>query len=149
MLSCYSSTIIGLGLLVATFVTMTVSKEQHQALRKGFSPELEQIYENIVSERRNLYFQGLVLGLVVSFFASQTMHIVKPFHKIAFFLAVTLTISVAYYSLMPKTDYMLHHLKTQEENKAWLNMYKTMKGRYMFGFVLGTLSAVPIAYSLC
>jgi hypothetical protein len=44
---------------------------------------------------------------------------------------------------------MLNHLKTPEEIKAWLKIYKKMKRRYLFGFVLGLLSAIPISNSFC
>jgi len=40
-------------------------------------------------------------------------------------------------------------LKTEEENKAWLSVYKTMKYRYLIGFVLGALAAIPFATALC
>jgi hypothetical protein len=73
----------------------------------------------------------------------------KTFHRISLFLAITIPISVIYYLLMPKSDWMLNHLKTPEQNKAWLEVYKTMKYRYLIGFILGSLSAIPIAYSLC
>ncbi len=65
------------------------------------------------------------------------------------FLAVTLLTTVMFYSLMPKSDYMLNHLKTEEENKAWLEVYKTMKQRYFVGLVVGALAAVPLANALC
>jgi hypothetical protein len=51
--------------------------------------------------------------------------------------------------LMPKSDYMLNHLKTSEENKKWLNVYNSMKSRYFIGFVLGILATIPLARTLC
>jgi succinate dehydrogenase/fumarate reductase cytochrome b subunit len=56
---------------------------------------------------------------------------------------------VVFYFLMPKSDYMLNHLKTEEQNKAWLEVYKTMKQRYFLGFLFGALAAVPFAHSFC
>lgn len=148
-MNCYLSGIVGIGMLGATFATMTVSEEQHDVLRKVLSPELDFIYTNIVAERRNLYMQGLVLGLATSYASLRLVSTRNLFHRIAFVLAVTMSISAVYYSLMPKSDYMLNHLKTSEENKAWLSIYKTMKHRYFFGMVLGSLAAVPIAYAMC
>jgi hypothetical protein len=43
----------------------------------------------------------------------------------------------------------LRHLKTQEENIAWLDVYNTMKYRYFIGFVLGGLAAIPLSLSVC
>jgi hypothetical protein len=65
------------------------------------------------------------------------------------FTAVTLGIGVLYYLLMPKSDWMLLHLKTADENKAWLEVYKTMKQRYLIGMILGAAASVPFANALC
>ena len=148
-MNCVASGIFGLAMLGAATSTMTVSEEQHNYLRKQFSEELDEIYGNIVIERRNHYVQGILLGCLVAFFVLQLTKQTNRFHKITFFLAIALTTSVVYYFLMPKSDYMLNHLKTEEENKAWLEVYKTMKQRYFLGFALGALAAVPIAYAMC
>jgi hypothetical protein len=148
-MNCYLSGIIGLGMLGATISTMSVSEEQNNILRQKFSEKLDEIYNKIVIERRNLYYQGLILGIIISFFSLKFLGIKNRFHKITYFLAISIPISVMYYFLMPKTDYMLNHLKTTEENKAWLEVYKTMRQRYFLGFLFGSLSAIPIAYSLC
>lgn len=137
------------ALLAASFSTMTVSETQHDILRNKFSPELDIRYNAIVSERRNHYIQGLLIGAVLSFFAFRRTAFNNKFHKTAAFTAVTLLTGVLYYYVMPKSDYMLNHLKTAEENVAWLEVYKTMKSRYFIGFVLGALAAIPLAQSFC
>lgn len=148
-MNCTLSGIIGLGMLGATFATMSVTEEQHSILRKKLSDELDQIYDKIAIERRNLYFQGIILGLLIAYFSLNLFKTVNRFHRITFVLAISLPISVLYYFLMPKSDYMLNHLKTPEQNKAWLEIYKTMQMRYIVGFIFGTIAAVPIAYSMC
>jgi len=65
------------------------------------------------------------------------------------FFAVTLIVAIVYYQLMPKSDYMLNHLKTPEQTKAWLDVYLTMKHRHIGGFLLGALAAVPVSLALC
>ena len=148
-MNCYTSGIIGLGMLFATFSTMSVTEEQHNMLRKVFSPELDERYEKIIIERRNLYFQGILLGLLISYFLLKNFNMINDFHKITFVFSITLFVSVIYYFLMPKSDYMLKHLKTPEENKAWLHVYNFMKQRYFLGMLFGMLAAIPIAYSMC
>ena len=44
---------------------------------------------------------------------------------------------------------LLKYLKSEEQNKAWLEVYKTMRGRYMLGMILGCIAAIPIGNSLC
>ena len=146
-MNCYTAAIVGVGMLAATFATMTLSKQQQDYLKTRISPELITVYERIVAERRNLYLQGIVLGLVVAFFLVRMVK--TAFHRVALALAVALPIAVVFYFLMPKSDYMLNHLRTQQETQAWLQVYRTMKHRYFLGFLLGSLSAVPIAFAMC
>jgi uncharacterized protein YacL len=148
-MNCHTAGIVGIALLGATFFTMTVTDQQHEALRKTLSPELDATYTRIATKRRNLYMQGLLIGLFVAYCVAKLTKVTNAFHRVALVVATTLLVSVAYYSLMPKSEYMLQYLKTPEQNEAWLNVYKEMKGRYMIGFLLGAAAAVPIAYAMC
>ena len=174
-MDCYIYTFIGLALLGGSLLTMTVSKEQHNMLRTAFSEELANKYDSIVAERRNHYMFGLGLGLILAYFISRNIKISKgsskkspkrkssgsigslgrlleasnDFTRMALFLAVTLITALIVYLLMPKSDYMLNHLTTAEQNKKWLNMYRTMQRKYFMGMILGALATVPIAKSFC
>jgi glycerol uptake facilitator-like aquaporin len=148
-MNCVASGLLGTALLAGSFATLTVTEAQHARLRAVVSPEVAKTYERIITERRNQYMQGLALGIVIAF---AILFVKKPagrFHRAALTLAVTLLVAVIYYTLMPKTDYMLNHLKTAEENRAWLDVYKTMKFRYTVGFLLGTVAAIPLTNVLC
>jgi hypothetical protein len=148
-MNCYLASFIGIGMLGATFSTMTLSEDQINHLRKTFKPELVEIYNKIVIERRNHYLQGLALGILLAFVLLKFMRPKTLFHKIMVAFAIIIPTSVLYYSVMPKSDYMLNHLKTPEENKAWLQVYNNMKYSYLYGFILGSLCAVPVAYVMC
>ena len=148
-MNCYLSGIIGASLLAGSAMTLSVSEEQHDVMRKVLSPELDQVYEKIIIERRNQYIHGLILGIIVSFIFSYNFKISNRFLKITSFLAITLSVAVFYYTLMPKSDYMLNHLKSEEENKAWLQVYKTMKFRYFIGLLIGAVAVIPLANIMC
>jgi hypothetical protein len=148
-MNCYVSGILGTAMLAASISTMTVTKEQHDVLRKVLSDDLDKVYENIIAERRNHYIIGLVLGLALSYTVLKFLKISNRFHRMSLFVLITLVTGGLFYSLMPKSDYMLNHLKTEEENKRWLEVYKTMKQRYLIGFIFGALAAVPLANALC
>ena len=148
-MNCYLSGILGLAMLGASVSTMSVTEEQHNVLRKTFSDELDTIYGNIVIERRNHYVIGLILGIALSYLVLNLVKINNRFHRISLFLTITLMTGVVFYFLMPKSDYMLNHLKTEEQNKAWLEVYKTMKQRYFLGFLFGALAAIPLAHAFC
>jgi hypothetical protein len=148
-MNCYVSGMLGLGMLFASYSTMSISDQEKNKLLDLFPPNLDKIYIKITNERRNIYFQGLILGIVVAFLLLTLLTITNTYHKVTFFLAVALPISVIYYFFIPKSDYMLNHLTTQEENKAWLEVYKQMQQKYLIGFLLGSLSAIPISLILC
>jgi uncharacterized protein YacL len=148
-MNCYVSGILGTAMLAASISTMNVTKEQHDVLRKVLSDDLDKVYENIIAERRNHYIIGLVLGLALSYTVLKFLKISNRFHRMSLFVLITLVTGGLFYSLMPKSDYMLNHLKTEEENKRWLEVYKTMKQRYLIGFIFGALAAVPLANALC
>jgi uncharacterized protein YacL len=148
-MNCYTSGILGLGMLFATYSTVSISDQEEKRLLDIFPPELDKIYIQIAKERANIYFQGLILGLIASYLLISLLTLTNPFHKATFFLAITLVTSVLYYFIAPKSDYMLNHLKTQEQNKAWLEVYKNMQKKYITGFIIGCLSAIPISYAVC
>ena len=50
------------------------------------------------------------------------------------------------YSLHPKKNWMLNHLKSREQNKAWLGMYTHMKNRWHSGLVMGLISYALFTY---
>ena len=44
---------------------------------------------------------------------------------------------------------MLLHLKSQQQNAAWLNIYKEMKLRCKLGLLLGLVGYVLLGNGLC
>lgn len=150
-MNCFTSALVGIALLGASLATLTVTKAEHEKLQKVLSKDLADRYANILKERRDQYIQGLILGMIVAgmIIYLYQWKVVQPFHKVVLFFAVTLFVAMLYYLLMPKSDYMLKHLQTNEQNRAWLDVYKTMQSRYIIGMILGAAAAVPIANTYC
>jgi hypothetical protein len=148
-MNCYIFGLSGLALLGGSIATLTVSKEQHNLLKNVFSDELDKKYENISNERRNHYIIGLVMGIIISIIVVKNVVIENYFKRVMLFLTITFATAILFYSIMPKSDYMLNYLKTPEEINKWLEVYKTMKTRYFSGFILGLLAAIPISYISC
>lgn len=151
MNNCYLAGVFGLGLLGATFYTMTA-----QPVANAYRSKLKQgsldAYDRIVKERSMIYFKGLILGLVVSYivlFRSPMKQVTNMFYRVTLSLAIVILVSAAFYCISPKSDYMLNHVSSGEEAKAWLEMYRTMKSRYVSGFILGSCVAIPLVYSFC
>lgn len=148
-MDCYLSAGLGLAMLGASVYTMSVPREQHDKLTNLFSEELTNRYEKIVKERTMHYIQGIAIGIIVSYMLLKNTTITNTYHRNTLFFAISLTVGVVYYMLMPKSDFMLTHLKTEEQKQAWIEVYKTMKNRYFFGFILGALASIPFSNVLC
>ncbi len=148
-MNCYLSAAAGFALLGGSVWTLTATHSEKAKFQQVLTPDQQKIYQGIVAERRNHYLQGLAIGLVLSYFLQSYLKVRGTFHSITLFLAITLFTTALYYSLAPKSDFMLRHLKTPEQVEAWLDVYKSMKYRYLFGIVLGALSSVPFSRVLC
>ena len=100
--------------------------------------EQKKLYESIADERLSIYLQGVVIGVTISlvylYFIKGTYDIIK--HS-CIFTAITLFVQYIYYSLTPKSAWMVTNLKNQEQTQDWLDVYKFMKYRYHMGMVLG------------
>ena len=58
--------------------------------------------------------QGLAIGTVTAYFAQKSVNSNNMYQRAMTFVAVTLLISLIYYTLVPKSDYMLNHLKSAD-----------------------------------
>ena len=150
-MECFESALLGIGLLGASVYTSFVPKEEVHMLKNMLSGDALNAYKNINKERFTQYFQGLALVfllviLINNFYGDM---ITNSFHKTTLFLLIVMSVSLLYYMMMPKSDYMLNHITTEKENKAWLHVYKTMKNRYLIGFLLGALASVPLSNAYC
>ena len=152
-MNCYISAILGFGLLGGLITTNTVSASEHKKLSHLLSPSLAAKYSKIVSERKTLYIQGLVLGLVVALVVKNYIayDYLKNtvFHKFVLTLGITLLVAVTWYTLVPKSGYMLDSLTTPQQTRAWFAVYKQMKRKYTLGVLLGVVAAILIAKSAC
>lgn len=120
------------------------------------STENKQRYKKIVSERQRIYFTGLFLGFILSIFlliCCKDYFLNTSVSSRAGLLcmvgAITFSVNYFYYILSPKTDWMILHLKSQKEVKAWLNVYRSMQYNYHMGMVLGILAVVAFGNAIC
>ncbi len=119
------------------------------------SPENQQRHRNIANERRGIYFKGLFLGFVLSMLlvvCCRSLFVTSNVLRggvLCMVGAVTLSVNYFYYILSPKTDWMVLHLKSDEEKQAWLKVYRTMQYNYHTGLVLGIMAVVAFGNALC
>jgi uncharacterized membrane protein YkgB len=153
---CTTSCIIaGAFVISSIFVSLRVDKSTlKDPLFQLLSNENKQRYVRIANERKNIYLKGFGLGFVISLLAlfilnNNKMFKVNKLVNICFVLATSFSVNYFFYILHPKSDYMVLHLKDDDEKQAWLNIYKTMQFNYHLGFALGLVGMIFIGNSFC
>jgi len=121
-----------------------------QNYRDQLPDNLRIVYDKISQERLKIYYQGYILGLVLSFIVIMYNYNVKQnklslLSMIFIVLSITFVTNYFYYALYPKTDWMLDNITDVNQAKIWLDMYKHMKGYYHVGLLLGLIAVVVLA----
>lgn len=150
MVKCLSFCLIGAALLGSMIMTMLVSKKSKPfvTFMSLLDDNQQQIYKSVIRERTNIYIQGLVIGVALALLI--TYHTgFKTVGNVCLFIVVSLGFNWAYYLLYPKTTYMLSHLSSGDQVKAWLAIYKEMKFRSYSGLLLGIVGYLLIAVGWC
>jgi len=118
--------------------------------KEMLSPQLQKLYEKISQERRSISYYGYGLGLLLSlcliFYYIKIKKVkMSGSALVCMAAATTFLVHYFYYMLSPKSDWMLNHMKKQEEINAWLQMYKAMQYNYHMGMALGIIAVAIFA----
>jgi len=147
---CSATCMLAVALIIAMiyFQNATSKSKIVQEYKKQLPSNLQNLYEKIGNERMRLNYYGYSLGLVLSLIIIVYNYSLKR-NKLTTTSLVCLVIVVSfftnyfYYILSPKTTYMLDHINSPEQTKAWLAMYREMQYSYHFGMVIG-IAAVGV-----
>ena len=158
---CYGSCMFGAVFLIANVYTMmSCSNDNHKIeFKNTLTAEQQDTYEKIINERKNIYYGGFILGIVLSFLAlhfgeKYLFFITKKtkmsnIPKICMIASITFIVNYLFYILYPKTDYMLLHLNDKTQIQGWLSIYKKMQFKFHIGFVLGIIAVIIFSYGFC
>jgi uncharacterized membrane protein YkgB len=148
--SCSISFIFIVGMIY--FYNMTSHNKVVKEYKSRFPPELQKLYEKISSERMSIsyygYFLGFILSMVILFY-----NIRLKKNKLSNSSLVCIVVSTSfltnyfYYTLSPKSDWMLNHIEDPALVKAWLQMYRVMQFNYHMGMVLGIIAVGILAFA--
>ena len=153
---CGTTCIIAMVFFIANFYTIlscSNNKKDKQDFLDVLNDEQKITYEKIINQRKNIYYSGYGLGILLSLIG---IFFIKKFMKlkfnnislICFVGAVTFVTNYLFYILYPKADYMLLHLNDKKQIEEWLKIYKKMQFKFHFGFVLGIIAVMIFCYSL-
>lgn len=153
--NCLLSGVFGIGLLCASFFTMTIPKKEFDELTVTFSKDIALKYEAIVNERRRHYYQGLFLGFIISYFITEELKkkgmIIKNnlYHDVMVFVTIVSITSILFYLIVPKSDNIKKYITDPDQLNKWQKIHDKMRNKYIIGFIIGSLASIPISKSLC
>jgi uncharacterized protein YacL len=121
---------------------MTDKSEIVKTYKEKLPSDLQKRYEKISEERLTIslygYFYGFILSLFLIFYNLKIKKERTPvWSMICLVMATCFIVNYFYYTLTPKSDYILNHTNSPEQVKAWLQMYKEMQYNYHMGIALG------------
>lgn len=149
-ISCMISAAFVIGMIY--FYNMTDKSEVIKHYKQKLSSDQQKRYEKIVEERTRISYTGYILGLVIPLFIifyNMNLKGTKLSNTsiVCTVIATSFLTNYFYYMLSPKTDWMLNHMNSQEEVRAWLQMYRAMQYNYHMGIVLGIIAVGVLAYA--
>jgi Mn2+/Fe2+ NRAMP family transporter len=150
-MSCISFCLFGAALLGSSILVMMTSKQSpsFKKFHNLLDDNQQQIYKSILAERATIYIQSLILGIILAVIVTFNVKKLKKISRVCLFVVIAIVTNYLVYSLYPKSTYMLEHLKSTQQNKAWLAIYKEMKLRCLLGLVLGALGYILLANGVC
>tara|TARA_B100000989_G_scaffold257251_1_gene206721 strand:+ start:675 stop:1148 length:474 start_codon:yes stop_codon:yes gene_type:complete len=152
---CGTTCIIAIVFLIANiYVILSCSnnKKDKQNFMNVLNIKQRELYENIIKERKNIYYMGYCLGIILSvlgYFISKKIFKIRfnNVSLICFVGAITFVTNYLFYILYPKSDYMLLHLTDKKQIEEWLSIYKKMQYKFHMGFVIGIIAVMIFCYS--
>jgi uncharacterized membrane protein YkgB len=134
------------------FNISTLNSDVVKKYKESLPSDLQVVHDKIAKERLSISMSGYLLGLIfciIIIFYNTTLKRNRLGAKSLVCIVVTTSFltNYFYYTLSPKSDWMLNHLKTPEQNKAWIEMYRTMKYNYHMGFIFGIISVGLLAFA--
>ena len=151
-ITCSLSTIF-----IISMVYMNYSMLNSQIMQKYQSqlPEnLQSVYREIVNERTKIYYFGYFLGFILSivmilYNTKLGKNKMSNYGIVCTVVAVSFSVNYFYYILSPKSKWMLNEIKSEEQTKAWLEMYRHMQMYYHTGLVFGIIGVGLFAFAFC
>jgi len=151
-ISCAISAMFIIGMIFMTFSTTQnniIAKYENQLPK-----ELHVTYQKIVKDRLQNYYVGYILGFILAiliiFYNLNVRKIpASNLSIVCLVVACSFLVNYFYYILAPKKDWMLNHIKTPEQTKSWLEMYRGMQFYYHSGLLLGLIGVGTFAFAFC
>lgn len=149
-ISCIIATVFLIGMIY--FYNITNNSKVISKYKAQLPIDLQKMYEKISKERMHIslygYGLGLILSLLIIFYNLKLKKDkLNTIPLVCIVMATCFLTNYFYYILSPKSDWMLNHIKSEQQIKAWLIMYREMQVNYHIGLVLGIVAVGIFAFA--
>lgn len=142
---CLIATIFVAAML---FVMLSTEKDRKiQAFYNSLDPYQQDVFKKISKERITLFFCGLLLGTLIGALCIYLLPDTGKVSVSCMFTAFVFVVAYFFYVLMPKKNYMVESLTSQEQVTMWLEVYKVMQYRYHLGLLFGIIGYGLFVYA--
>lgn len=143
-LSCY----IGLAFIIAkVLIALNPQiKKENKEFIKSLTVEQFILYQKVVAERKSIYFQATIIGLICGFVMLLLTDIKNNIGKGCLFTSVVFIVQYFWYILSPKHHSMVEHLDTKKQRKEWEDVYRSYQHTYHIGLFVGIVGYFLFGY---
>tara|TARA_B100000683_G_scaffold277685_1_gene338006 strand:+ start:272 stop:718 length:447 start_codon:yes stop_codon:yes gene_type:complete len=112
----------------------------------SLDPQQQDLYEERIKERLHIYILGMCLGILAATLYYYTNK--SDNFLICKFISIVYIVKLLVYHFTPKSPLMLNYLTNQNQVQLWAKIYNTMKYRWLYSLLFGTIGYFFIALSI-
>jgi len=149
-MACYLSCFLAVAIIsssVAIMVSTRAKLVSHQFVAT-LDADQRSRYAAIVEERFRHYAIGAAVGLLLALVYYMLASTYKYDFSMCMFAFIVVMTQYVFYRLMPKSDWMIRHLKNEKQIAAWQDVYQVMTRQSHVGFFVGFVGYGVLAWGL-
>lgn len=141
---CFLAMILAMSFIITMFTASTDSVFNN--FKDTLNCDQIDILKSVTSERSMLFYHGLILGVVLAFIIiTYLKNNINNTVTVCLSIVIILFVTYSYYILSPKKKWMLNYLETKDQINAWLEIYKVMKKRTYWGYLVGIVVYIIVS----
>lgn len=145
-MKCKLSCMIATAFIGGSMYIMLRDKSIHKEFKNLLDDKQKKIYKDIKYDRFHIYMNGSLFAIAFSLFYRFFSKDKNPVTVACMASLIFSATQYFYYTLHPKRDWMVKHLKGKKQIEVWLRNYKIMKFRWHYGMLLGIIGYGLINY---
>lgn len=139
---CIRNCVLSFILMGGILSTMLTSKNSKTYVNFNnlLNEEQKGKMKEIVKMRLKIFLISMIIGVFTGYVLTSMLSISNEVQRLCLFLTITLVVNTISYIVWPKGDYMIYHLDSVEQKKAWFDIYNEMKLKKIVGMTLGVVA---------